>query len=463
MSGAWTPGGSAANIYEGFHALAAKLLAATQSMQIYPARHPSVEKGIDDLISQLSAQLEARGKIQLAVTGTEFLVGETQIPIEGELLEETSSLLRASGIQKLEFFPGLGRSEVTRLLELLLLSPDQLWAMGGLSAVLAAEGISNIAVGTIKLGDGLTTDPESLFRTLEAYRTGLKLVQSIRGRVRNDGQLANIEEAKEFARELVELAVKETRPLLAVQALKSHDEYSYTHSVNVAMITVAIAASIGVSQESLHEIGLAALLHDVGKELIPLEILLKPGKLDDDEWVIVNRHGRDGARILAATEGIGDLPPIVSFEHHLAYHDELRTDPHWRPHLASAIVCIADVYDALRSERPYRAGMGPEESMKIMQDDVGRLFDPDLFEGFFRMMGYYPPGTTVELADGTVAIVHSANLDHPILPQVLAVRSAAGEPIVPPERLDLSLAGPEKRISGLAMPDQLGLRPVEYL
>jgi HD-GYP domain-containing protein (c-di-GMP phosphodiesterase class II) len=248
-----------------------------------------------------------------------------------------------------------------------------------------------------------------------------------------------------------------------VQALKSHDEYSYTHSVNVAMLTVAIATSIGVSHEALHEIGLAALLHDVGKELIPLEILLKPGKLDDDEWIVVNRHGRDGARILAATEGIGDLPPIVSFEHHLAYHDELRTDPDWRPHLASSIVCIADVYDALRSERPYRAGMAPDKSMKIMQEDVGRLFDPDLFEGFFRSMGYFPPGTTVELADGTIAIVHSSNLDHPSQPRVLAVRSAAGESIVPPERLDLSQAGPEKQVSGLATPERFGLRPLDYL
>ena len=448
---------------EEFHAIAAKLLAAAQFLQIYPPRHPNVEQGIRELFDQLLAQLELRGKIQIAVAPTEFLFGSMQIPIDGELLEEMAKLLQAAGVQKLEFAVGLEEWETRKFLNLLLLSPDQLWAMGGLTEVLPSEGITHIVVSMIKLGAGGTTDPESLFRTWEAYSTGLRLVQSIRGRVRADGTIADIEEAKEFARELVELAVTETRPLLAVQALKTHDDYSYTHSVNVAMLTVAIATSLEFKPDQLHDIGVAALLHDVGKELIPLEILHKPGKLDAEEWVIVHRHGRDGARMLAATAGIGDLPPVVSYEHHLAYHDDLRDDPDWKPHLASEIVCIADVYDALRSERPYREGLPPDKTMNIMEEDVGRLFDPDLFEGFSRMMGYYPPGTAVQLEDGMMAIVHSPNLEDMRKPYVLLVKSAAGRLIDPPEPLDLSQAGPDKQIAVVASPEEVGVEPLDVL
>ena len=463
MSGRDASQGKSPGTREEFLAMAAKLLAAAQFLQIYPPRHPHVEQGIEELFQQLSAQLKLRGKIQLAVAPTEFLFGSIQIPIDGELLEEMAKLLHAAGVQKLEFSVGLEEWETRKFLRLLLLSPDQLWAMGGLTEVIPSENITHIVVSMIKLGAGGTTDPESLFRTWEAYSTGLRLVQSIRGRVRSDGTIADIEEAKEFARELVELAVSETRPLLAVQSLKTHDDYSYTHSVNVAMLTVAIATSLEFPPDHLHDIGVAALLHDVGKELIPLEILHKPGKLDADEWVIVNRHGRDGARMLAATEGLGDLAPVVSYEHHLAYHDELSPNPDWKPHIASEIVCIADVYDALRSERPYREGLAPDKSMRIMEEDVGRLFDPDLFEGFLRMMGYYPPGTSVRLEDGSMAIVYASNPDHPSRPHVLSVKSSAGRLIDPPEHLDLSQYGAEKQISALAEPDQVGVNPLDVL
>jgi len=449
-----------------FHAFASKLLAAVQFQQLYPPRHPHVEQGIKDLFEQLSKQLELRGAIRLAVTPTEFLFGSIQIPLDGELLEEMAKLLHAAGVQKLEFFAGLEEWETRKFLDLLMATPDQLWALGGLTEAIASEGITHVVVSTIKIGTAGTagtTDPESLFRTWEAYSTGLRLVQSIRGRVRADGTITNVDKAKEFARELVELAVRETQPLLAVQALKTHDDYSYTHSVNVAMLTVAIATSLDFPPDHLHEIGVAALLHDVGKELIPLEVLNKPGKLDEEEWVIVNRHGRDGARMLAATDGIGDLPPVVSYEHHLAYHDDLRADPDWSPHLASEIVCIADVYDALRSERPYREGLPPEKSMKIMEEDVGRLFDPDLFEGFFKMMGYYPPGTLVQLEDGAMAIAYASNLDDPRKPHVLLVKSASGSLVDPPERLDLSQSGPETQIATLADPDEVGVDPLDVL
>jgi HD-GYP domain-containing protein (c-di-GMP phosphodiesterase class II) len=288
-------------------------------------------------------------------------------------------------------------------------------------------------------------------------------VRSVRGRAREEGVVGDVHEVGQFAEHMIELAIRESRPLLVMQNLKAHDEYSFTHSVNVAMLTVSIASCLPFEKDDLHEIGVAAMLHDIGKERIPLEILRKKGKLTEAEWEIVNRHGRDGAKMLAAAEGVGDLPPIVAYEHHANYHPDLREGQEWAPHLASQIVCLADVYDALRSDRPYRAGLAPDVAMEIIEKDVGRVFNPDLFEGFSRMLGYYPPGTPVVLEDQTLAIVYAANPSSRRQPHVLVVKTPAGERPDPPLHLNLMHAGPDHQVKAVVDTESLGIDPLDVL
>jgi HD-GYP domain-containing protein (c-di-GMP phosphodiesterase class II) len=446
-----------------FQVLAAKLMAAAQFQQIYPPRHPRVEEGVRDFHVQMSDQLQRRGKIQLALAPGEFLLGAIQIPIDGELLEEFAALLDAAGVQKIEFVEGLREWEMRRFLRLLLTPPEELRDLGGLAEAIPAAGITHVVVSTIRLEAGRIADPESLFRTWEAYSTGLRLVRSVRGRAREEGEVGDVLEVGRFAEHMIELAIGESRPLLVMQNLKAHDEYSFTHSVNVAMLTVSMASCLPFEKDDLHEIGVAAMLHDIGKELIPLEILQKEGKLTEAEWEIVNRHGRDGARMLAAAEGIGDLPPIVAYEHHAHYHPDLRAGEEWAPHLASQMICLADVYDALRSDRPYRDGLPPDIAMETIEKDVGRVFNPDLFEGFSRMLGYYPPGTPVVLEDRTLAIVYAANPSCRRQPHVLVVKTAAGERPDPPQPLNLMHAGPSHQIKAVVEAESLGIDPLDVL
>jgi len=165
---------------------------------------------------------------------------------------------------------------------------------------------------------------------------------------------------------------------------------------------------------------------------------------------------------LARTEGVGDLAPIVAYEHHLAYHPELRDDPAWVPHVASQIVSLADVYDALRSKRPYRDGLPPDKSMEIMKADANSKFDPVLFDGFYRMMGVYPPGTVVGLSDRSVAVAVFTNPDHPESPRVARVRDAAGAEIEPAV-IDLADESVHETILEVLDPAEIGLQPIDYL
>ena len=432
-------------------------------MQIYPPRHPQLEQALEECYAELGVFLGNDPKIQIAITEGEFVLGNVQVPAEGEVLEEFGATLAELGVSKLVLKEGVRRSELQRFLRILSTEPAELVERGGIEQAIAAAGIVNIEAGEISVGTAHLPDPDVLFRTWEAYSTGLKAVRAIKQRVRAEGTLENAEEIRDFAYRLTDLAMQETRPLLAVHSLKAHDEYSFTHSVNVAMLTLAMAQNLPFSTEDLHEIAVAALLHDVGKECIPLEILNKPGKLTPEEWVVVNRHGLEGARMLSNVEGVGDLAPVVAYEHHLAYHEELRDEATWQPHIASQIVCLGDVYDALRSVRPYRGELPPDEAMRIMEADAGKKFDPILFEGFYLMVGLYPPGTVVRLDSGELAVSYANNPGAPDRPQVLLVRDQEGRPLDEPAAVNLAKDGATHAIAEVVDGEAAGINPVDYL
>jgi hypothetical protein len=167
--------------------------------------------------------------------------------------------------------------------------------------------------------------------------------------------------------------------------------------------------------------------------------------------------------MLATTEGVGDLPAIVAFEHHLTQDRTRKDAAKWQLHLVSEIVTIADVYDALRSSRPYRAEIPADRAMEIMHEEAPHKFNHDLFEGFVRLMGYYPPGICVRLDGGEVGIVYQVNPAAPRQPGVLVVRDAAGEPIEAPRRIDLAADDPSPAIVEVLDAEAAGVDPFDYL
>jgi len=176
--------------------------------------------------------------------------------------------------------------------------------------------------------------------------------------------------------------------VLPLAAVKSHDEYTYIHATNVAILSGALAETLGLAPDLVRDITLGALLHDVGKERLPLSILNKPGKLDQTEILVVQQHPVEGARILAGTEGVSELAIIIAYEHHM----HLDGTGYPRPvagrttHLASRIVQFADVYDALGTHRPYRAAMSADKIRQVMSEKSGTAYERDLFGVFFEMV-----------------------------------------------------------------------------
>jgi len=446
---------------EDLQILAARVQAARQCKQIYPPKHPRLNQAIGELHTELRAMCDDAEPLRIAYAEREFVVGNSQVEVEGEVVSEFASLLEELGINRLVFEPGVKCKELHTMLAILGRSAEELEAAGGTKAMIARAALPHIELGTITVDPGNVPDPDSLFRAWESYSAGLKIMRGIKSMARQTGELRNVEEVRKLAFDLTALAMQETRPLLAVHSLMEHDEYSFTHSLNVALLTLALAQNLPFKPDDLRAITVAALLHDVGKERIPVEILRKPGKLTPEEWNIINTHGLEGARMLSDAEGIGDLAPLVAYEHHLAYHEDLRDDD-WEPHLVSQLVSIADVYDALRSIRPYRGEIPPDKAMRILEEDAGTKFEPSLFACFRAMVGFYPPGSVLRLESGKLAVSFAANPHTPELPQVVLVEGEGGD-AEPGERLNLAAPTVGESIAELVSAEEHGIAPLNFL
>lgn len=187
--------------------------------------------------------------------------------------------------------------------------------------------------------------------------------------------------------------------LLPMAQLKAHDEYTYVHSINVAMLSSALAEAVGLSGDALADVTLGALLHDIGKSAVPEAIIGKRGPLSDTEYAVMQQHPVDGARILLDAPGIPDIAPVIAYEHHMCRDGGGYPSPGRprKPHLASEIVHVADVFDALRTARPYRAAMPMTEALGVLAGMAGKAFDPVLLDTFVERVTGRTPDTT-ELA-----------------------------------------------------------------
>jgi len=181
--------------------------------------------------------------------------------------------------------------------------------------------------------------------------------------------------------------------------LKSVDQYTTTHSINVSCLSMALAEHLNFVSSDVRSIGEAALLHDVGKTKIPLEVLNKKGKLNDAEWKLIQSHTVEGAKILLASGAGMELAATVAYEHHLSFNGEGYPELTYprQTHEVSRLIQVCDVYDALRTTRPFRPAWPAARTVKFLEEKAGTHLDPQYVPSFIRMIGDWEP-RQVELA-----------------------------------------------------------------
>jgi HD-GYP domain-containing protein (c-di-GMP phosphodiesterase class II) len=189
---------------------------------------------------------------------------------------------------------------------------------------------------------------------------------------------------------LMETLARSAHDVIPLAPLKSHDEYTFVHSVNVSLLVLAQARSFGIQGPMLHALGLAALCHDVGKLSVPLDVLNRPGKLEGEDWKVMQSHAEVGAWQLAALDEAPPLSVVVAYEHHLRYDGQptypLLRRPR-RPALAAQLTALADTFDAVSTLRPYQAPKTRPVALEILRSRSGTFLDPLLVGNFHRLAG----------------------------------------------------------------------------
>jgi putative nucleotidyltransferase with HDIG domain len=270
------------------------------------------------------------------------------------------------------------------------------------------------------------------------YTEALSVASTVWESARDEAQ-PDVAAAQSMIDRLAQASVQNRSALMALTALRDYDNYTFTHMVNVSILTMGQARGLGIDGPLLRELGLSALMHDIGKVKTPMEVLNKPDKLTDEEFGIIKRHTIDGAEILRSTPGIPALAPVVAFEHHLRIDGTGYPDGVSRPslNLATMLVGIADVYDAMRSQRKYQGSFASERVLAVLERNDGAQFDKHLVRRFVQLLGIYPVGNMVKLDTGEAAVVLQIHAPDPYRPKVRVLFAADGTRLEVPRDVNL--------------------------
>jgi len=291
-----------------------------------------------------------------------------------------------------------------------------------------------------------------------------KAVVAMFGEVRM-GQAINAEHVAELVEEIADSVARHPDAMISLARLKTCDEYTYMHSVAVCALMIALARQLELTEEQVREAGVAGLLHDIGKMMIPDAILNKPGKLTDAEFTTVRQHPEAGVRLLGVNQQVSDAVIDVCLHHHekidgSGYPHRLKGD---EISLFAKMGAVCDVYDAITSNRPYKAGWDPAESIRKMAEWSKGHFDQAVFQAFVKSVGIYPTGSLVRLESGRLGLVMDQHPTSLLTPRVKVFFSAKSKTPIPQQIVDLSKLVGREKIVGREAPEDWNFPRLEEL
>ena len=361
---------------------------AVATMALYGNGHPARERAVDRSYEALKELQQSDPNPQFTFLGEETVYGQHSLR---EMRDwEWATRLANAGVQRLEFAADVTRDEYEEFLE-------QVIARLTLSFIDTSEARPTRRA-SIKFGAiGIRGESEAMQRALDApvatatiayaLNEEAQTVQWMHREVGGNGELPLLE-AEAVVRSLSVAMHGESEMILPLLKLREFDEYTTTHCLNVSVLTMALAEHLGLGARDVRTFGVAGLLHDLGKVRIPLEILNKPGKLTDEERKVMQGHTVEGARLIITSDRELDLAAAVAYEHHIMINGGGYPTCHYHRdcHQASKLVHVCDVYDALRTNRPYRGAWESERVLGYIEEKAGTEFDKEIAEKFVSMM-----------------------------------------------------------------------------
>jgi putative nucleotidyltransferase with HDIG domain len=408
-----------------------RFAASVRSAQLYSPGHPIIGRNLESLSAAFQVLHALQPTVTIGLVGDEVIVDDSPLA-KADTLGPFVRRLQHAGVERMTIDRGVTIDDITAFIAAI----TTIDARGGDAATFPE--IAHIRVGRVTVDqrvEGSLTDMATIKRL---YSDAVSVAGDVWDSAQTEGH-PDATAARSMIDGLAQAVAQNRTALLALTTLKNYDNYTFTHMVNVSILTMGQARGLGIDGPLLREFGLAALMHDIGKVRTPLEILNKPDKLNEHEFVIMKRHVVDGAEILRMTPDVPALAPVVAFEHHL------RVDASGYPvgvtrtslNIGTMLCSIADVYDAMRSQRHYQQAFPTDRILAVLKNNDGTQFDQHLVRRFVQLIGIYPSGNLVRLNTGEVAVVKKVYAPDPYRPQVRVVIDRAGEPVDVPYELNL--------------------------
>ncbi len=426
----------------------------------YAPGHPALSQPLAELAVTVREFERRREEALLACHDDTLFVGELRLRPDAAGFDAHLATLRAlkrCGIGGVSFTGQAGAAELAAwfgMLREVEAAPSE-DPCGALLARMAAAGLAGIEVERPAPRAPVRTFAEQDAREQAKgiYARTIEVISDVMEHVKV-GKALRLKRAKRVVQTMIDQMLAAETNLLGLTNLRCYDEYTYNHSVNVGILSLAIGQRVGLGRNRLVDLGMAAVFHDIGKSCIPLAVLNKPGPFDQREWAVIRRHPVLGVRELLKLKGADALTARImqgAFEHHL------HLDGSGYPAVAyprgvslnGRIVAIADCYDALTSSRVYRrTAETPDITLRYILQKSGTLYDPVLAKLFANALGLYPAGTLCQLSGGEIGVVMASNQDPELWdrPRVKVIADTGGAAVDGPV-LDLADPGVGQRIA----------------
>jgi HD-GYP domain-containing protein (c-di-GMP phosphodiesterase class II) len=416
------------------------LMNAIQAGKIYTGDHPKFREYLNRLYTIVQEILEDRKELILGIIGGEAAwEDEIFFHLRGKL-GLLIDFLEKNGVERIIFQQGLRPEELrefiiflTRVKRQQKISEQEYFNL---------HGIQNIRAGKLRTmvrGEGVAAEAEA---TRTRYEGSVRTVSHALNVVLENEEVDYLDLRFNILG-IMEDFVGRHQELLNLVSVKRRDLVTFVHLLNVTLLAMFFGSKLQFAKDDVLDLGIAALYHDVGKLYISLKVIQKDSKLSDSEFLQVRDHPLLGARILEGyKDALGILPIVVCYEHHLR-HDQTgypKSRYARKPHPASMMVSICDVYDALALKRSYKKDYPPEKIHELMMLEKGKIFEPQLLDKFFQFIGVWPVGTLVEMSDRRIGVVRSqaeSDVERPSV-QVLAPENA-GEIVDLEERREVRI------------------------
>ena len=425
--------------------LVIRLFAASKTLRLYDVKNRAAQRSLADLMQTLRRIMEREGRVVLRTSNDFMLLNEHRIAADNYApFEFWVAEMKKREVEAIEIAAGADEQHAALfLVEFLRVEPGE-GAIAEIEQRLAAGGVTTFTVSRYveretRLAEVRRHDTDVREESNRVYFRTVALMGNVL-RTAEEKQVLQVRKAKRLTQQMVDIIKTDESILVGLASIKSFDAYTFAHSVNVCIYSMLIGDRMRLAKEDVAKLGLAALMHDIGKTYIPATILNSNGRLSEREWELMKYHTFFGVKEISRVNALRDAVDslFVTAQHHAQYNGNgyPQRPGGWKLRLFSRIVTVADYYDAMTAYRIYqKEPITPDQVLQYLVTNAGNIFDPFIPKVFVQAMGLYPAGTIVELDGGDIGVVTRQNgdqrlLHRPVVEVLHSVRAGVEREIV---------------------------------